>query len=85
MPPWRAIAIAIRASVTVSIAADSSGTASEISRVSREVVSTSAGHDVGLAGQQQHVVVGQAHGGELGRQRGGLGVGREVVGQRRNS
>ena len=43
MPPWRAIAIAIRASVTVSIAADTSGTASEISRVSRVAVSASDG------------------------------------------
>ena len=43
MPPSRAIATAIRASVTVSIAADSSGTRTEISRVSREVVSTSDG------------------------------------------
>ena len=43
MPPSRAIAIAIRASVTVSMAADSSGTATVISRVSREVVSTSEG------------------------------------------
>jgi hypothetical protein len=36
MPPWRAMAIAIRDSVTVSIAAESSGTFSVISRVSRE-------------------------------------------------
>ena len=35
--------MAIRDSVTVSIAADTSGTRSEISRVSREVVSTSEG------------------------------------------
>jgi hypothetical protein len=43
MPPCRAIAIAIRASVTVSMAADSRGTATDISRVSREAVSTSVG------------------------------------------
>ena len=43
MPPWRAIAIAIRDSVTVSIALDTSGSRSEIPRVSREVVSTSLG------------------------------------------
>ena len=43
MPPWRAMAMAIRDSVTVSIALDSSGTRSEISRVSRVVVSTSLG------------------------------------------
>ena len=43
MPPWRAIAMAIRASVTVSIAAESSGTATRDPRVSREVVSTSDG------------------------------------------
>ena len=43
MPPCRAIAIAIRASVTVSMAAEMSGTLIEISRVSRVVVSTSLG------------------------------------------
>jgi hypothetical protein len=37
------MAIAIRDSVTVSIAAETSGTRSEISRVSREVVSMSEG------------------------------------------
>ena len=42
-PPWRAIAIAIRDSVTVSMAAEMSGTLIEISRVSRDVVSTSLG------------------------------------------
>ncbi len=42
-PPWRAIAIAMRDSVTVSIAADTSGTRSEISRVRRDVVSMSEG------------------------------------------
>ena len=43
MPPWRAMAIAIRASVTVSIALDTSGMETDSSRVSREVVSTSLG------------------------------------------
>ena len=43
IPPWRAIAIAIRDSVTVSIALDSSGTLMSRSRVSRVVVSMSAG------------------------------------------
>ncbi len=42
-PPWRARAIAIRDSVTVSIAAETSGMRIESSRVSREVVSTSLG------------------------------------------
>ena len=43
MPPWRAMAIAIADSVTVSIAATISGTRSEISRVRRVVVSMSDG------------------------------------------
>ena len=43
MPPWRAIAMAMRDSVTVSMALDSSGMRSESSRVSRVVVSTSLG------------------------------------------
>ena len=43
MPPCRAIAMAIRASVTVSIAAEMSGTLIEMPRVSRAVVSTSLG------------------------------------------
>ena len=42
-PPWRAIAIAIRDSVTVSMAALTSGTFSVISRVSRVLVSISSG------------------------------------------
>ena len=42
-PPTRAIAIAMRASVTVSMALDSSGTAIRMRRVSRVLVSTSAG------------------------------------------
>ena len=43
MPPWRAMAIAMRASVTVSIAADSSGVATSMRRVRRDVVSASLG------------------------------------------
>ncbi len=43
MPPWRAMAIAIRDSVTVSIALDTRGIRKDSSRVSREVVSTSLG------------------------------------------
>ena len=43
MPPWRAIAIAMRDSVTVSIALETSGRRSEIVRVRRELVSTSLG------------------------------------------
>ena len=43
MPPSRAMAIAIRDSVTVSIAALISGTRMEISRVRRVVVSMSLG------------------------------------------
>jgi hypothetical protein len=42
-PPARAMAIAIRASVTVSIAEDSSGMASRMPRVSQVLVSTSVG------------------------------------------
>ena len=42
-PPWRAIAIAIRASVTVSIAADTSGIRNVTDRESRVVVSASPG------------------------------------------
>ena len=42
-PPWRAIAMAMRASVTVSMAADRSGTLTSIRRETREEVSTSVG------------------------------------------
>ena len=65
MPPWRAIAIAIRDSVTVSIALETSGVRSVISRVSRVLVSTSLGMTSVSPGQQQDVVVGQAERGEL--------------------
>jgi len=43
MPPSWAMAMARRASVTVSMAADTSGMRRSISRVSRVVVSTSLG------------------------------------------
>ena len=42
-PPSRAMAIAIRASLTVSIAADSSGVATVMRRVTRDDVSASEG------------------------------------------
>ena len=42
-PPWRAMAIAMRASVTVSMAEESSGDATVMRRVRREVVSASLG------------------------------------------
>ena len=67
-PPWRAIAIAIRASVTVSMAELSSGTRTVISLVSRADVSTSPGHHVGRGRQQQDVVEGQADRRELVRE-----------------
>ena len=43
IPPCRAMAIAMRASVTVSIAAESSGVATSMRRVRRDVVSASLG------------------------------------------
>ena len=43
MPPWRAIAIAIRDSVTVSIALEISGVRRVMPRVRRVLVSTSLG------------------------------------------
>ncbi len=50
MPPSRASAIAIRASVTVSIAAERSGISSAIARVSRVAVETSLGSTAESAG-----------------------------------
>ena len=58
-PPWRAMAIAMRDSVTLSMAAESSGMLTRTLREMREEVSTSFGRHVGRARQQQHVVVGQ--------------------------
>ena len=43
MPPWRAMAIAIRASVTLSIAAETSGMASVMPAANVAVVSTVSG------------------------------------------
>ena len=43
MPPWRAMAMAIRASVTVSIAAETRGSLTEMLRDSRVEVSASLG------------------------------------------
>ena len=43
MPPCRAMAMAMRDSVTVSIAAESSGDATEIRWVSRDAVSPRSG------------------------------------------
>ena len=67
MPPARAMAMAIRASVTVSIAELTSGTRSRISRVSWLEVSACRGHHVGRGGQQQDVVEGQPEHRDLGR------------------
>lgn len=74
MPPWRAMAIAIRASVTVSMAAETSGTPSVMFRVSRVPVSTMLGTTSDSMRQQQHVIEGQAEHGELGRNGGGDAV-----------
>ena len=60
------MAMAIRASVTVSMAAETRGMRRLIERVSREVVSTSLGITSSQAGEQQDVVVGQA---DLGKRR----------------
>ncbi len=43
IPPWRAMATAMRPSVTLSIAADTSGTASSMSRANVAEVSTASG------------------------------------------
>ena len=43
MPPWRAMAIAMRASVTLSIAADTSGIARVMPAANVAVVSTASG------------------------------------------
>ena len=58
-PPCRAMAIAMRDSVTLSIAADSSGMFTRTLREMRDEVSTAFGQHLGRARQQQHVVVGQ--------------------------
>ena len=65
MPPWRAIAMAIRDSVTVSIALEISGVRRRDPAGQPGAGVDLAGDDVGLAGQQQDVVVGQAERREL--------------------
>ena len=52
-PPWRAMAMAIRASVTVSIAAESNGMAMVMERVSRVAVDASAGITSDAAGTRR--------------------------------
>ena len=79
MPPARARAMARRASVTVSIAAETIGMASSMRGVSRVRVRTSSGTTDGRGRHQQHVVEGQALLGELRRVRPGA-VG--LVGER---
>ncbi len=74
MPPARARAMAISASVTVSMAADRKGICSRIDLVSMVVVSISAGMTSEWPGHQQHVVEGQAHRERLGRRDAGRGV-----------
>ena len=59
MPPCCAIAMASRDSVTVSIAALSSGTLTRMLRVTHEVTSTSLGRTGRVPRHQQHVVEGQ--------------------------
>ena len=53
------MAMARRDSVTVSMAALMRGMCSLMLRVRRVVVSASGGNNVGLGGQQQHVIEGQ--------------------------
>ena len=53
------MAIASRASVTVSIAAETSGMLSVIERVRRVVEGDVAGNDEGMRGDEQDVVEGQ--------------------------
>ena len=67
MPPARARAMARRASVTVSMAADTIGMPSSICGVRRVAVLTSPGSDVDSAGTQQHVVEREPFLGELRR------------------
>ena len=62
MPPCCAIAIASRDSVTVSIAALTSGTFSRMFRVSCVLTSTCVGSTVGVPRHEQDVVEGQRGG-----------------------
>ena len=59
MPPSRAMAIAMRASVTLSIAADTSGTASSMSAAKRGRGVDRVGQHVAVAGDDDDVVEGQ--------------------------
>ncbi len=59
MPPSCAMAIARRASVTVSMAADTSGRFSEMFRESRVAREVSLGQDLGERWHQQHIVEGE--------------------------
>ncbi len=84
MPPSRASAIARRASVTVSIAADTSGIVSGIVRVRRVSVETSLGRMSRVGRHEQHVVEREPLGAELllaGAERnvGGKGIEHQAV------
>ena len=59
MPPACAMAMASRASVTVSMAAERIGMLSSMSPAMRVRDIGLAGHDLGMAGLQQHVVEGE--------------------------
>ncbi len=59
MPPCCAMAMAIGASVTVSMAEEISGMFSGMLRVSRVRVSVADGQHLGIGGHHQHVVEGQ--------------------------
>ena len=59
MPPSRAMAIAIRASVTLSIAADTSGTLRRMSAAKTRRGVDGVGQHLGVAGHDDHVVEGQ--------------------------
>ena len=60
MPPSRAIVMAVRASVTESIAALTSGMLSSMLRVRRVFTSTSFGQHLAVRGDEQDVVERQA-------------------------
>ena len=70
MPPCCAMAMASRDSVTVSMAALTSGTFSRMLRVSRVLTSTWSGRTLRMLRHQQHVVEGQGRRERLGGPRG---------------
>ena len=76
-PPCRAMATAIRASVTVSIGEETSGTRTVIRLDTRDAVVTCGRDDVALRRLQQHVVEGQAEPFERLRHTGGT----EIIGR----